>query len=245
MRRQGAALVSWSATRSNSSLEPRLASLARLSSALCGVRTTIGIGCAQMNHPLRCRCGTLQGFVLPSATTTRAICYCKDCQAYARFLRTPGVIDSCGGTEVVASLPKHVHFIEGQGALACLSLSPRGILRWYAECCNTPIGNTPRNSKISYVGLVHSCLEAHSPSLESSFGPLRMAVSTKSAIGKVRSTPAGSVIGVLTLMKALLGARLSGSYRDNPFFLAGSGTPSREPYVLSKAEREQAYRSAA
>jgi hypothetical protein len=155
------------------------------------------------------------------------------------------VLDSCGGTEVVASLPKHVHFIAGQKALACLSLSGRWLLRWYAECCNTPIGNTPRNSKVSYVGLVHSCLETNSPSLESSFGPLRMAVNTKSAIGKVRSTPAGSVIGVLTLMRALVGARLAGSYRDNPFFLAGSGTPIRQPYVLSKAQREQAYRAAA
>lgn len=89
------------------------------------------------------------------------------------------------------------------------------------------------------------CLEAHAPSLESSFGPLRMVINTKSAIGKVRSTPAGSVIGVLTLMKALLGARLSGSYRDNPFFLSGSGTPIRDPYVLSEAQREQAYRTAA
>lgn len=197
-----------------------------------------------MNHPLRCRCSTLQGFVLPSATATRAVCYCKDCQAYARFLRTPGVLDTCGGTEVVASLPKHVHFTGGHEALACLSLSPRGILRWYADCCNTPIGNTPRNPKISYVGLVRSCLEVHSPSLESSFGPLRMAVNTKSASGKVRSTPAGSVMGVLTLMTALLGGRLSGAYRENPFFRTGSATPIRQPYVLSQAERERAYRPA-
>jgi hypothetical protein len=197
-----------------------------------------------MNHPLRCRCGTLQGYVLPSAGATRAVCYCKDCQAYARFLRTPRVLDRCGGTEVVASLPKHVHFISGQDALACLSLSPRGILRWYAKCCNTPIGNTPRNPTLAYVGLVHSGLETHSPSLESSFGPLRMAVNTKSAIGKVRPTPVATVIGVLALIKVLLGARLSGAYKDNPFFLAGSDTPIRQPYVLSKVEREQAYRVA-
>jgi hypothetical protein len=155
------------------------------------------------------------------------------------------MLDSRGGTEVVASLPKQVQFTDGQQALACLSLSPRGILRWYAECCRTPIGNTPRNPNVAYVGLIHSCLEAHSPSLKSSFGPLRMAVNTKSAIGKVESTPVGTVIGVLTLMRALLGARLSGSYRENPFFVAGSATPIRQPYVLSEAEREQAYRTAA
>jgi hypothetical protein len=50
--------------------------------------------------------GTLQGYVVPSAAATRAVCYCKDCQAYARFLSAPCVVDSSGGTEIVASLPK-------------------------------------------------------------------------------------------------------------------------------------------
>ena len=200
---------------------------------------------ARPPSPLRCRCGTLRGLVLTSATAVRAVCYCKDCQAYARFLGTPGVVDRHGGTEVVASVPRQVRFTAGQAALACLSLSPRGTLRWYAECCKTPIGNTPRNPKIAYVSLVHSCLEADTRALESSFGPLRLAVNTGSAIGEVRATRAASVMGVLKVAKALLGARLSGAYRDNPFFLPGSGTPVREPYVLSRAEREQAYRSAA
>ena len=195
--------------------------------------------------PLRCRCGTLQGVVLPSATAVRAVCYCKDCQAYARFLGTPGVVNRHGGTEVVASVPRQMRFTEGQAALACLSLSPRGTLRWYAGCCKTPIGNTPRNPRIAYVGLIHSCLDGDASSLETSFGPLRMAVNTKSAIGEVRATPAASVMGVLTLATALLGARLSGAYRDNPFFLPGSATPVCEPYVLSREEREQAYRISA
>ena len=195
-----------------------------------------------MNHPLRCRCGSLQGYVVPSAAATRAICYCKDCQAYARFLGVPGVVDSRGGTEVVASLPKHLHFTAGEQELACMSLSPRGLLRWYAKCCNTPIGNTPRNYKVSYVGLVHSCLETRSPPLNASFGPLRVAVNTRSALGKVRTTPVGTLIGVLRLMKSLLSARLSGAYKDNPFFLASSGIPIRQPHVLSEAERDRAYR---
>lgn len=197
------------------------------------------------NHPLRCRCGALRGLVLPSAAALRAVCYCKDCQAYARFLGTPGVVDRHGGTEVVASVPRQVRFTAGQAALACLSLSPRGTLRWYAECCRTPIGNTPRNPKIAYVSVVHSCLESETRSLESSFGPLQVAVNTRSAMGEVRATPVASVVAMLTLAKTLLGARLSGAYRDNPFFLPGSGTPVREPYVLSRAEREQAYRTAA
>lgn len=179
---------------------------------------------------------------MPSAGAIRAVCYCKDCQAYARFLGAPGITDSFGGTEVVASLPRLVHLTGGLEALTCLSLSPRGLLRWYASCCNTPIGNTPRNPRLPYVGLVHTCLEARSPPLETSFGASRMAVNTRSARGKVQSTHLRGAVGVLTLLGSLAGARLTGAYKDNPFFTNGSSTPIRSPRVLSLAERERAYR---
>jgi len=118
-----------------------------------------------MNHPLRCHCGALQGHVAPSAGATRAVCYCKDCQAYAHFLGTRGITDRSGGTEVVASLPKSVHFTAGLEKLACVSLSERGLLRWYASCCSTPIGNTPRSPGVPYVGIIHCCLESRSPTI--------------------------------------------------------------------------------
>ena len=171
----------------------------------------------------------------------RAVCYCSDCQAYARFLGTPGVVDQDGGTEVVASLPKHVHFTAGLEVLACMSLNERGLLRWYATCCSTPVGNTPRNPAVPYVGLIHSCLEGSSPSIESSFGRLHIAVNTKSARNKVRSTPIATTVAMFTLMMALLGARLRGTYKNNPFFAPGSRAPIRPVRVLSSAERWQAY----
>ena len=194
-----------------------------------------------MNHPLHCRCGTLRGHVIPAAGAMRAVCYCKDCQAYARFLGLPGVVDEDGGTEVVASLPGQVHLVAGLEALACLSLSERGLLRWYASCCNTPVGNTPRDPRMPYVGVVHSCLEEGSPTLESSFGRMRIAVNTRSARNEVRSTPIATTFGVLNLMASLLGARLRGAYRSNPFFDPATRAPIRPVRVLSTAEREQAY----
>lgn len=193
-----------------------------------------------MNHPLRCRCGAVQGYVVRSATAARAICYCKDCQAFARFLGTAGVADQAGGTEVVAMLPRHVHFTAGLDALACLSLSERGLLRWYASCCKTPIGNTPRNPKLPYAGMIHSCLEGSMP-IESSFGTRRIAVNTRSARSEVASTSVASTLAVLGLMTSALGTRLSGGYRDNPFFARDTGTPIRPVHVLSSAERAQAY----
>ena len=78
--------------------------------------------------------------------------------------------------------------------------------------------------------------------MEDSFGRLQMAVNTKSARNKVRSTPVATTAAVLTLMMSSLGARLSGAYKDNPFFVPGSRTPIRPVRVLSSAEREQVYR---
>jgi hypothetical protein len=118
-----------------------------------------------------------------------------------------------------------------------MSLSDHGLLRWYASCCNTPIGNTPRDFKTSYVGLIHSCLAKRAPSLEDSFGPVRMVLQTKSAKGQVKSTPMSNFVTLLKIMKSVIATRISGNYRRNPFFVEDSGAPIKQPRVLTKAER--------
>lgn len=196
-------------------------------------------------HPLRCRCGRLQGSVSPARSSQRIVCCCRDCRAFARHLGGDGVTDAQGGTEIVASLPSQVRFDAGSDALACLSLSPHGLLRWYASCCRTPIGNTPRNPKLAYVGLVHTCLESGlvhgAPTLQHSFGPLRMAVNTGSALGPVRkSPPLAAATNLFGLATTLLGARLGGGWRNSPFFDAVTAAPVRTVRVLTPAQRMQA-----
>jgi hypothetical protein len=192
-----------------------------------------------MNHPLQCRCGTLKGYVSPPDMANRAVCYCKDCQAFAHFLDRPGdaVLNELGGTEIVATLPRHVHFTQGLEVLVCMSLSDHGLLRWYTSCCNTPIGNTPRDFKTSYVGLIHSCLAKRDPSMQDSFGPVRMVLQTKSAKAEIKSTPIRNFVALLAIMKTVVAARLSGNYKSNPFFVEDSGIPIKQPRVLTKAER--------
>lgn len=192
-----------------------------------------------MDHPLRCRCGTLQGLVTQPGVGVRARCYCRDCQAYAGwFGPDASILDAAGGTEVVAMLPSRIRFTAGGEALACLSLSPRGILRWYAGCCRTPVGNTPRSRGVPYLGLMVACL-AIEPPIESAFGPVRMATNRASARRPVpRAGPLGGVTALAAPTAAMLTARLGGGYRINPFFDAASGVPVREPQVLSRAERE-------
>jgi len=54
-----------------------------------------------MKRPLRCQCGLVQGKV-DVRHSVRAVCYCKDCQASARFLgREAEILDRFGGTEII------------------------------------------------------------------------------------------------------------------------------------------------
>ena len=193
-----------------------------------------------MNHPLRCRCGALRGTVSHPEKASRGVCYCKDCQAYAHFLGKAGdVLDEMGGTDVVATLPKYLSFTQGLEQLACMSLSDKGMFRWYARCCSTAIGNTPRDIKLCHVGLIHTCLEGGSKSLDDSFGPVRMRVNTKFAKGKPEPMPMSTFTAVLRFMTSLLRERLDGSYKTNPFFIFGGGAPIVPPKVLAREERER------
>ena len=115
-----------------------------------------------------------------------------------------------------------------------MSLSPKGLLRWYATCCRTPIGNTPRDQKTPYVGLIRTCL----PNLDESFGPLKIALKTGSATGEVQATPVAAFLGLMKIMRKVIGARLRGKDKVNPFFTPDSGAPIKAPQVLTLAERK-------
>src|SRR5688572_4602143 len=113
-----------------------------------------------MTMQLRCRCGAVRGEMDAGRAYARATCYCKDCRAFARFLGQSGVLDASGGSDIVATAPAAVRITSGSEHVACMSLSPKGLLRWYASCCRTPLGNTPRDPKVLYAGLVTAWFDA-------------------------------------------------------------------------------------
>lgn len=195
-----------------------------------------------MSHPLQCSCGLVRGNIALAGTTNRCVCYCKDCRAFAHFLGRPGdILDQHGGMDIVQLAPKRVQFTHGIENLACMRLSSKGLMRWYASCCNTPIGNTLEDYRLSFVGLVHSCmdsrLESGRQTLDQSFGPVAARVNTKGAKGATIKAK-GELKTVARIGAMILRARIDGSYRQTPFYIADAGSPIVVPKVISAQERE-------
>lgn len=189
-----------------------------------------------MTIPLQCRCGAVQGTLDLDRAYARATCYCKDCRAFARYLGAAEVLDAAGGTDIVPVAPSAVRITDGVEHVACMSLSPKGLLRWYASCCRTPLANTPRESKLPYVGVVAACLDATAPAFDAALGPRgRVAIAAPSATAPVKPTPLAYALAVARIVAGVAGARLRRD-RVSPFFDAG-GRPLRAPHVITREER--------
>jgi hypothetical protein len=190
-----------------------------------------------MNHSIRCHCGKLKGKLNHNQAVNRCVCYCADCQAFARFLkREHEILDEMGGTSIIQTLPANVSFTEGVEHLSCMRLTANGMLRWYAACCNSPVGNTLPTPNLSFIGLLHTCLDSDQTPLDEAFGSIRMYVNTQSAIGEKKPKSTGVLPGTLRLLGMMLRARLDGSYKQMPFFSMESGTPIVVPKVLADEE---------
>jgi hypothetical protein len=174
----------------------------------------------------------------------RVVCYCKSCQAFAHFLgRESEILDELGGSDIVQTRPSKLTFTDGAGSLACMRLTEKGMLRWYAACCMTPVGNTLPTGKVAFVGLARPFIETPERPVTETFG----SVMARSYTGGARADAKPRQAGMLRMMFRLLSwaarARLDGSYRRSPFFSAETDTPVAAPRVLSTAEHAELMRS--
>lgn len=192
---------------------------------------------------LRCRCGALRGTLRSARATMHGICYCRDCRAYLHHLGRADASDARGGMAFVAAVAPDVTLDDQQHRLACVSLSPRGTLRWYAGCCATPIANTARDWRLPYVGLVHTCVDR--AALDAAFRAPPLDVNTASAHVPVPPSRLRVAVALAGFAPRLLAARVGGAYRRTPFFRAPDGRPCAAPRVITRDERERAYAAAA
>lgn len=186
---------------------------------------------------LACRCGQVEGRIEPRRVHARASCYCRDCRAFARWLGDGALLDAAGGTDIVAMAPDGLQFTRGLDKLACLSLGPHGLLRWYASCCRTPLGNCPRDPRIHYLGVPVPAIAEPAEAIDAAFGPRgRIAVNVASATAPVASPRLARITGTLRIAAGVIAARLRG--RRNTLLFDAYGLPLREPLVLDRAQRE-------
>jgi hypothetical protein len=209
--------------------------------------------------PLRCRCGHLRGVARQVAPSSgfRFVCYCKDCQAFARFLahvpensalafrngqapmQEPDVLDAAGGTDIFQLPPGRVTFTTGTDAMRCLCFSSR-VLRWYADCCRTPIANSAASARFSVVGLIHSIFDREgSRSRDETLGPPLCRLYERSATGPLPpNAPVPLSFGLFARRgPLLLGWWMRGLARPNPFFDELTNAPRAVPRLLAPDER--------
>jgi hypothetical protein len=173
------------------------------------------------------------------ATESRAVCYCDDCQIYALHLGTPGILDARGGTDACLLTPAQVKITAGMEQLRCLRLSPKGLYRWYAGCCNTPLGNTVSPS-LPVVVLVHSCMDHGERSRDEDLGQPKVKMLARFAVGGLppgahAKTPVFKMLPhfVAHLAKAYLGGR----GKPSPFWDEHRKLRV-EPTLIDQGERE-------
>ncbi|MGH1355594.1 MAG: DUF6151 family protein [Thalassovita sp.] len=189
----------------------------------------------------QCGCGQVQAQLSPAGVSggSHIQCYCKDCQASARHLGYD--LPPHGGTELIQTTPDAITITNGVDQLAILRLSPNGLCRWYATCCNTPMFNTLQRKTLPFAGVVVHASE--SKSVDQAMGPIWGHAFTAAApanSGAPTEDKKMARIGTKMLGR-LISAYLSGRAGQNPFL-----TKDKEwitvPKVLTLEERKAATR---
>src|SRR5206468_7222015 len=154
-------------------------------------------------------CGQVRGRVKNAGprTVNRVVCYCDDCQAFLHHLGRADLLDAHGGSDIVQVAPASLAFHQGTDRIVGLRLAPKGLYRWYASCCNTPVGNAV-GPAIPFVGIIAGP-SAGRPAARTPFSVSRLPPSsdgTRSA--PRRRAPPGGMSGS---MRARSGWSLAGA----------------------------------
>ncbi|MDP6377048.1 MAG: DUF6151 family protein [Pseudomonadales bacterium] len=197
-----------------------------------------------MDFALRCDCGTVRGSAqdVSPGLTNRVICYCSTCQAFAHYLgRGADILDANGGSGIVQFSQGRLRLDQGAQRLACVRLTENGPLRWYADCCKSPIGNTPSNRKLPSIGLSTNWIdvEVSGCTLDALLGPVRHVGYPDHAVGDTSDLPVGTHSLRATIRrfyKIVLSARLHGDRKRSPFFDAATGKPMADPREDERAD---------
>jgi hypothetical protein len=172
------------------------------------------------------------------STANRVVCYCDDCQAFLHHLGRADLLDAHGGTDIIQIAPASLQFIGGEPRIVGLRLTPRGLYRWYASCCGTPLGNMV-SPAIPFVGIVAQAFASDGRKPDDVFGPPIGAIYGRNAVDGAPGAAAGlSARLVARALPMVLGWRLRGRAWPHPFFQRSPRAPRFPVATLSRSERE-------
>ena len=181
-----------------------------------------------------CACGQTQ-LAVETSGGSRVVCYCRDCQAFARHFGRTDMLDGRGGSDLYQVQPHQVTFLKGEENLAALRLSGKGPARWYAACCGTPMANTWTSPKVPF-----ATMTAAQFSDRDILGPIHAQAFRRDGLGYVEKEGTGMGLVYLAFARRALTSFASGNWRKSPFF-DEAGAPKAEFRSLTDDERTAAY----
>ncbi|MGI3184368.1 DUF6151 family protein [Nioella aestuarii] len=174
-----------------------------------------------------CRCGAVTGTlhdVRPSEGT-HVVCHCNAC---ARSLALSGLTEEAtDGVDLWQTTPDRIDIATGIDHLAPVRLTPKGIFRWTAQCCDTPMFNTFASPGIPFTGVLTRNLSDPAP-----LGPVIAHGFVTGPDGKQRHQNGHRVIW--RMLKRTVAAKLVGRGKQTPFFKA-DGSPIAPDKLAPKA----------
>ena len=184
---------------------------------------------------LSCQCKTITGVVraIKPGKGMRLVCYCSDCQTFAKHLAPAGgILNQYGGTQILQIAPSMIEILQGQQHLRCTRLTRKGLYRWHSACCDTPIANTV-SRKIPFVGLAYEFI-SDDQDVDGLIGPVvgtnKVANSIPGLPDRAKIAGESRTIKILAIAKIILW-KLLGKSNPNPFY-ANDGRAVVKPQVL-------------
>jgi len=174
-----------------------------------------------------CRCGALTGRLtdIRPSEGTHLVCHCDDCARAARYFDADTRTDQ--GIALWQTTPDRIQIDTGAEHLRLMRLSPRGLFRWYAGCCNTPIANTLTTPWLPFAGLMVDRLDDPAP-----LGPVICESFVPVPGG--RPTNRNAVVMAWRIFLRGIGARLAGLAQKTPFFTWPDKQPAAAPELAPK-----------
>lgn len=184
---------------------------------------------------LKCQCGEVRGVAedVNPDRGNRIICMCDDCQNYIKYLnKEDEYLDQFGGTDIFQLTPSQIKIDHGLENIKSVKMTDKGILRWYAGCCNTPIANTMPSAKMPFSGIPHSFMDhsADEKTRDQVLGPVIAKLFGTFAKGEMPNDAHEKIPFWLyvRLIKFMLFSWIEGKAAPNPFFNE-DGSPISKP----------------